>query len=489
MTLTVSEKRMLDSAGRERIFNGINLIYKGEKRSYTDCKKQYIRTYQETDFKHLRENGINLVRLGIVWDAIEHEMGNYDDTYFKWISGILDMCHQYGIYVYLDMHQDLYSCQFDGGAPKWATITDGAEHISGDLWSDAYLFSDAVNTAYRNFWKNKKVENGKGLQDHYQDLWLETIRRLGDHEAVIGYDFINEPFPGEHALEIMGRMLTTYGSMTGKGDDPKTLMAAFSNPEQKMEMLHDLNHQALHEAMAEAAKPLVADFDQGHLSAFYNKMTAAVRAHTVDGLITTENCYFSNMGVESSITSIMVNGQKESKQVYSPHGYDLVVDTPAVVMASNNRMEVILNAHKRVQERLNVPVIFGEWGAHLSYQEGLDHIRFIMNYFDRNKWSHTYYCWEPGIETYPVMAVLSRPYPQAVSGEIVSYGYDYEENTFKLTWQEDSTLLKPTVIYMPKSPNHIEITGNYEVKPMGDKGHLLYIDTMSNQERTLVIQF
>ncbi|MFV0465907.1 MAG: cellulase family glycosylhydrolase [Lachnospiraceae bacterium] len=207
LRLEIKNKCLIDEYGRERIFNGINMVYKGTEDASVPGGRRYTREYDAKEFQALKAKGINLVRLGIVWDAIEHEMGAYDDRYLSWIENILDNCSKNQIAVFLDMHQDLYSRAFDGGAPLWATLTDGADHIKGDLWSDAYLYSDAVHTAYQNFWKNKKTEAGIGLLDHYAELWKHVIQRVGTHEAVIGYDFINEPFSGEMRLKSWAECL------------------------------------------------------------------------------------------------------------------------------------------------------------------------------------------------------------------------------------------------------------------------------------------
>ena len=67
-----------------------------------------------------------------------------------------------GIQVFFRYASGPYTAEFfGGGAPEWATLTDGASHIEADLWSDAYLFSDAVNTAYRNFLVKQKNQSRK----------------------------------------------------------------------------------------------------------------------------------------------------------------------------------------------------------------------------------------------------------------------------------------------------------------------------------------
>lgn len=488
MNIKVDERRLMDEVGRERIYNGINIVFKGVLDESVPGKRRYTREFRAEDFAALKEKGINLVRLGIVWDAIEHEAGKYNEEYLQWIEDILNRCQENEISVYLDMHQDLYSRLFDGGAPEWATLTEDAPHFKGELWSDAYLFSEAVNKAYLNFWENKETEYGKGLQEHYQELWVYLAGRLGKHGAVIGYDFINEPFPGQNALEIMGTLLMTYSTIKGLNKGPEEMLLAFQNEESKFQLLSDIDDPALYAAMAEAAKPIVEPFEKGHLALFYKKMTKAVREITEEGLILTENNYFSNIGIESSVQRIVIEGQEEALQVYSPHGYDLVVDTPAIVMASNRRIKSILEAHSKVQERLNVPVIFGEWGAHGAYAEGLDHIKFILNYFDSHKWSHTYYCWQDGIEKLPVMNILSRPYPQAVAGKITEYGYQYDTKTFSITWIEEELMSKPTKIYLPLEPKQIQFEGEHTIIK-NEKSCYLMIPSVGNETRNLQISF
>ena len=295
------------------------------------------------------------------------------------------------------------------------------------------------------------------------------------------------PSLGENSLEILGSMLIAYSSLTEQNKSPEELLNEFQDKELKFKLLQDIDNSELYTAMAETGKPLVAVFDKGHLIQFYNRMTKALRDKTKKGLVFTENSYFSNMGIESSIQKITVDGVTESLQIYSPHGYDLVVDTPAVVMASNNRITSILDAHKRVQERLDFPVVFGEWGAHGRYEEGLLHIEYILNYFDANKWSHTYYCWQDDIINYPVMKVLSRPYPQAIAGEINSYGYDFRSKVFTLSWSETIVIEAPSVIYIPTEPKEIMIEGDYNLIEYSGGGYNLEIMQTGKNKRKLTV--
>ncbi|GMQ58287.1 hypothetical protein AN1V17_26820 [Vallitalea sediminicola] len=457
-----------DEKGRERIFNGINMVNKGTYDESTG-QKNYIASWDESHFEWLVDNGFNIIRLGIIWDGVEHEIGVYDENYLDWIDSMLNLCEKYNIYAFLDMHQDLYSNKFSDGAPDWATLTDNQQHVTGDLWSDAYIFSNAVKRSFKNFWANTKASDGIGLQDHYANMWAHIIKRLQHSNALIGYDFINEPFPGENSLEIFGALLGSYAKLTQQDMSPEQLMASFTNVDQKNKLLKDIDNVELYTAMAKSALHLVSEFDKGALASFYKRITKAIRQVSDKGIVMMENSYFSNMGIECSIPSITDdNGIKEKNQAYAPHGYDLVVDTPEVVHASNNRIDTILNAHKKVQERLNIPVMFGEWGAHSMYSEGMYHIVHILDTFDKYKWSNTYWCYHENIEQAPVMDILKRPYPQAVSGKIIKYHYNRESNVYTLEWIENSNTLAPTEIYLPHEPKSIDIDSEFSINKISN---------------------
>lgn len=463
--ITVLGDRLVDSKGRHVILNGINLVYKGEKRNGT---MNYIGPWTEADFVKFKEWGFNVVRLGLIWDAVEPEPGIYDESYLDWIGSMLGFCAKYEIYAYLDMHQDLYSVLYSDGAPEWATITDGQPHVGGDLWSDAYLFSEAVKRAFDHFWANSPAHDGKGLQDHYADMWIHIAERFAGHPALLGYDFLNEPYPGSAGMEVFGTLMGTLAELVSQADGKEytidEMIGAFSNPVEKLHMLGLLENKDFYTALVKPAEAIVEQFDKGALAAFYEKITRAVRTVDPDSLIMRENSYFSNMGIECKAEPIRnASGQKEPMQVFSPHGYDLVVDTEAVVMASNKRAEVIFEAHRRAQQRMSVPVIVGEWGAHGQYAEGLEHIEFLLSLFEKYLWSHTYWCYESKFDHSPVRKILIRPYPQAVCGELLSYRYDRQTDTFYMEWEERNCDAS-SVIYLPAKEFSVELNGEYSAE-------------------------
>ena len=204
--LSVSGTRFVDSFGRQVILSGINKVNKNQKMNYTD--NDSLSSYEQ-----LSKYGFNCIRLGVIWDGVEPVPGKYDEKYLDKIEERVNWAAQNGIYVLLDMHQDLYSVSFSDGAPLWATLTDNQPHVTGDIWSDAYFMSSAVQKAFDNFWENKAVSDGIGLQDHYANMWNHIASRFANNKAVIGYDIMNEPFNGSQGTYILPQILTEYARL------------------------------------------------------------------------------------------------------------------------------------------------------------------------------------------------------------------------------------------------------------------------------------
>ncbi|MGN1169589.1 MAG: cellulase family glycosylhydrolase, partial [Acutalibacteraceae bacterium] len=163
--------RIVDSHGRERIFNGINVCDKGHYDNETK-KRTYSLEWTKGLAHKFKEHGFNLIRLGFTWDAVEPEPGKINEKYISFLKSVLDECEQEGIYVYLDMHQDLYSAAgipVGDGAPGWATKPGKYEFQKTKLvWAEGYFWGRAVHQAFDSFWDNVKAD-GKGLQDWYAE--------------------------------------------------------------------------------------------------------------------------------------------------------------------------------------------------------------------------------------------------------------------------------------------------------------------------------
>lgn len=196
-----------DPGGRVVVLHGFNMVWKTapyyppssiypapfavpQSKSYFD----------ERDARLLEENGFNVVRLGLIWKGLEPKRGVFDDAYLDRMANLIDLLRRYGIAVLLDFHQDMANEQFQGeGFPDWAIHT-GVDTPAGELASipatnccgfPGNYFTPAVGRVFDNIWNN-----AFGLWSAYADAWAHVAARLGSRPNVVGYDVMNEPWPG-----------------------------------------------------------------------------------------------------------------------------------------------------------------------------------------------------------------------------------------------------------------------------------------------------
>ncbi|MFJ4044783.1 glycoside hydrolase family 5 protein [Microbacterium sp. NPDC089987] len=431
--------RLRDVHGRHRVLHGINLVAKGGGSEIGDFTARGFRgEWTAEDIADLAARGFTLVRLGVIWAAVEPRPGAYDEAYLDWLDEQLDLIHEAGMLAVLDAHQDLYSQRFGDGAPHWATLT-AQEFEPSELWSDAYLSSAAVHEALDAFWRNASGPGGVGLQERFAAMWAHVAARLGRHPAVAGYDLLNEPAPGSAAPQIFGALIGAFAQATGQ--QPEQLLSDFADPEAKLRQLAHLEDEAVHRAVGDAVHPLVAEFEQRSVAPLMARVTDAVRTVDPHGLILREHSYFANLGIPSGQPPLDDPGE-----VYSPHGYDLTVDTPAISLSSDIRAATIFARHAETAERLGVPVIVGEWGA-LDLGTGVaSHATALQDLFDERGWSWTYWCWQEGFAGSEAAGALTRPRPVAFAGDGLRWRVD--GGALHARWQGAETGA-PSVFFAP----------------------------------------
>lgn len=464
--ISVEKMRFVDFYGRERIFNGVNICDKGIN-DETDVKKKYTYSYPQQMYDYLAAHGFNIVRLGITWAAIEPEPEQYNDEYIQAVRVMMDELHKRGIYVYLDMHQDLFSgniYQWGDGAPYWACLSDGHPYKKISLvWAEGYFWGKGVHACFDNFWANKDCL-GKGILDRFADMWAYVAEKLGDHPALFGFDMFNEPYLGKDGGRVFRKIVAKAVSTTLT--DKRIKFGKLIKSAVKADLpaiLEQYNGDVLKKIVSVGAD-IVADFDRKRYTPFLNKTAAAIREKTQNGIMFIDNCYYSNMSIPCKAGPIVCNGKREEKSCYSPHGYDLFVDTPLYRYADNSRIDAIFGEHAAVQQRLEAPVMVGEWGGHYGGDTlWHPHLHHILRFFDEHKWSNTYWCFYEGLMGDPVIDLLDRPYPQAVSGNIERYEHSREDNSFTLEYRQDDFFAEPTLVYLPSLPKAVSCTGDYKI--------------------------
>jgi len=393
--ISTKGRDFIDENGNKIIPCGVNMVCK-------DKSKNYIAGYTKEDFAFLHSLGMNIVRLGIFWDGVEPEPGKYNEEYLKKIDEIIQNAAANEVCVYLDMHQDLYSASFEDGAPECATITDGNEYFKTELWSDAYLMCPAVQIAFDNFWKNTQASDGIGLQDHYEAMWKHLADRYKDNPYVVGYDVLNEPFPGSSANQVVEVLFGTiaqllppefFAEAKSEEDVGKIIMESFESPQKKAQMFGLLGDAENLIKLVTAVEPVTGGFEENCLNPFYQRIAGAIKEIDKDALIMLETNYFSNAGIRSHVQPVKgKDGKLLSNQVYAPHGYDIFVDTDLYDNPDSSRVDMIFENHRQKSDEIQIPMLIGEWGCFPQGSEvQLNQVAYLKEKFLEMNCGNTYY--------------------------------------------------------------------------------------------------
>jgi endoglycosylceramidase len=204
-----------DSNNRVVFLHGANVVYKHAPYiAYPDPGEPW--NFSASDAARMQKLGFNVVRLGIEWQGLEpgsggpnqpkictpgppsdpHEFSqSVADQYLAHVAATVKLLGRYGIYTLLDMHQDVYNTLFRGeGAPDWAVCTNNVPIVpKGGRWSNNYS-NPTLQTAAGHFWANDVVGD---LQGQYDLVWKTVANYFKNNKWVVGYDPYNEPFSTE----------------------------------------------------------------------------------------------------------------------------------------------------------------------------------------------------------------------------------------------------------------------------------------------------
>lgn len=197
----------------------------------------------EEHFTRIRNWGFNCLRLLTTWEAVEHSgPGIYDEAYLDYLTKICSLAKDYGLYVFIDFHQDVWSRMTGGdGAPGWTLELVGMDiskiapsdsaivmqyhydyskpgtrqekNYPTMCWSQNYRYPAngimwTLFFAGRDFAKNFHI-NGQNIQDFLQSHYLNSMKqvamRVKDMDHVLGFDSLNEPSRGWIGWKLNGR--------------------------------------------------------------------------------------------------------------------------------------------------------------------------------------------------------------------------------------------------------------------------------------------
>lgn len=429
--LKVQGATFRDPAGRVVFLRGANYSHRTKSKPHVSWQKP-------EHFAQMRAWGFNCVRYLLQWDAIEPEPGMFDEAYLDHVEKAIQWAAAEGLYVLLDMHQDLYASIFGGdGAAAWAAVDNlNNPNIFLQPWYLTY-FTPEVRASFDRLWTDTK------LQDHFCASWAEVAKRAKTYAHVVGYDLFNEPFPGNE---------TPWS------------------------------------------------FEHVKLSAFYAKVATAIRQADPGAILFVEPAAVTaNAGLPTGLQPLE-GPVVYAPHYYDPiimFGGPHMGPWPAKiafgvmnVQASSFGAPLFIGEFGTFRERPDAAQILRDQCGVMD-----EMLLAGWTYWDYNPDLSTNTLLEVDTlaltdaqgKEHPGMSAVVRPYARAVAGDPVAMSFDLSTHTFTLTLQ-NAKLFLPTVLYLP--PRHyptVTVTAPGPWKHDPSSGTLTYW-AVSSQEQTIIVR-
>jgi len=201
---------LVDGQGRVLLVHGVNVVAK-DAPYYPSAFG-----FDDADATWLAEEGLDVVRLGVLASGEMPAEGKVDEEYLDELLATIDDLGRHHIFTLLDWHQDDYGTYFDqpgtpyraDGFPAWMTVTNGAPDKQAVFPAD-YVSDPALQEAFQAFWKDESIPGGSELQSYDLTMLKAVAARVKDDPWVLGYEIMNEPWPG-----------TAWASCTGEAGCP-----------------------------------------------------------------------------------------------------------------------------------------------------------------------------------------------------------------------------------------------------------------------------
>ncbi len=396
---------LYDSDGRVRFFHGLNAIEKDYPWYPQWVDQDYIETVQDL--------GLNVIRLGWMWSGFEPQKGQFRDAYYNNQLAIVDALAEAGVHTLLDVHQDCLSSEFCSynGVPAW--LLENFEPENPFPWpfpkdsscgSRSWMMNcmtEAAQQAYQDLY-----DDVDGMEDAFVQFWTETSKLWAGNTNIIGYELINEPFPGN-----------TYV-------DPDLLAPGIA--------------------------------DHKNLQPFYHQLAQGIRQHDSSHLIfyepVTWGMIFNGKILGSGFTEVPGGSEYKNRSVLSYHYY--------CGMFGGNREICDQIVGKQIMSAVREDVAeiggstfmteFGDCGDDLSQCVG------AMDLADQ--YLQSWMLW-PGTKQgndgkhgkieKEYQEILARTYARAVAGTPECMRFDPKTGDFVLRFQIDATIDAPTEIFAP----------------------------------------
>jgi endoglycosylceramidase len=387
---------LVDREGRVVILHGVNAVWKHAPYTPPDS----VDGFTAADADWLAAHGFNAVRLGVLFAGVMPQPGVIDHAYLDKIDRVIRLLAAQGIYVMLDFHQDLFGETYAGeGFPQWAQPAR-----SGGLIRAGFplgYVTPRVSRAFDGLWNDSDR-----LQTAYRDAWTAVAARWRDADHLMGYDLINEPWSGSH-----------WPACARPGG--------------------------------------CANFERDKLQTMYEHVLAGIRSVDRRNIVWLEPQVLFEFGADSHLGTRAIN---DAQLGLSWHNYCLAATLMQTYGVKDSQtcakleQRVYRNASV-VATRLNSASMLSEFGA----SDNASDIAGVASHADDNRVGWMYWSYKNwgdpttqaqgsgaqsmfrndtdlGSAKIDKLAALERPYPQAIAGLPLAYGFDPTSKVFTLSY-------------------------------------------------------
>ncbi|KAF2069016.1 hypothetical protein CYY_009664 [Polysphondylium violaceum] len=424
---------LIDESYRVRLFHGVNVVYKIPPYYPSTGEFDPITSLNQQDIDNLVGWGFNAVRLGVMWPGVEPVEGDYNSTYLDTMKSIVDLLGNSDVYTIVDFHQDLISRKFCGeGIPDWAVSLNASTNFPKPMEKPypvntqgypaldtclnkefaEYYFSEEVGQTFQALYSNTN-----GLRDKFVNYWKQLATLFLDSQTVLGYEIINEPWPGD-----------IYA-------DPKLLI--------------DLGYA-----------------DKVNLLPLYQIVNQAIRE------IDNQHCVFFEKALSDVYESFFPAGtpggvEYNDRQVYSYHIYCGTdrSGNPRHQYVCDSEENIFFNGAMRDLKRIGGGGFMTEFGAVSNSTNSIGMLEFMTSTADKYLQSWTYWAFKyyndlttagsseslylPNgqLDVIKVKS-LSRTYAQAIAGIPLYMNFDPLSSDFQFKYYINTSISEPTIIYL-----------------------------------------
>lgn len=456
--ISVKGRWMVDSHGRIRLFHGWNSVQKGVP-WYTEEMRN------ETKLSLYKAWGFNVVRLGCMWSGFEPTEGWYNETYISIMKDIVTNLGHHGIYVILDMHQDLMSTKFGNydGIPLWILKKFPPSphqypwpfHRGHFMtWTDGYL-SQAVGVAFQHLY-----DNYANALDSMAKFWAKVASIFKDSSNILGYELINEPWAGD----IYSRPYLLEPGNAGRMN----------------------------------------------LMPIYNKINKAIRNVDRQTLIfyepVTWGVFLNGKHAGTGFDQVPGGSQYSNHSVLAYHYYCWLMDV-------SQQHKPFTYLQRTICDKIIGPKVFPAVLQNIRSTKGSSFLTefgacepdgqanssatvecdFVMNLADQHLaswtyWDHAFFD-ETGHVNWNVTSSFARIYPTAISGTPKSMIYRLADFSFYFSYQPDIGISQPTEFVIPevhyRSGFHVKTSPGTKWS-FNEKDHILKVYIVGKTKHALV---